>query len=163
MPVDRFSTLEPGHQLATFAADLTDAAYSVALRHGIAGSWIDLQLDVWRVLARTIAETGPRSMASESATEFGAWRDVFLSELTDTAYHTALRHRLQGPFLDVELDLHQALRRIVERPEFASGLRRRFGGSARVVADAVLSRLDRRQTGCLPSNQAATPASCDCW
>jgi hypothetical protein len=163
MPVDRSSTLEPGNQLATFAADLTDAAYSVALRHGIAGSWIDLQLDVWQVLARTITEARPESFPPDSATEFNAWRDAFLSELTEAAYHTALRHRLQGPFLDFELDLHQTLQRVVERPESETGLRRMFGARARVVADAVLSRLDRHHPRCQPSNPAARQASCDYW
>jgi hypothetical protein len=33
---------------------LTDAAYAVALRHGVSGSWIDLQLDLWRVLTEAV-------------------------------------------------------------------------------------------------------------
>jgi hypothetical protein len=45
----------PGHRSpANFTAKLTDAAYSVALRHGVSGSWIDLQLDLWRVLTETV-------------------------------------------------------------------------------------------------------------
>jgi hypothetical protein len=32
--------------LANFAAELTSAAYSVALRHGTAGMWVDLELDL---------------------------------------------------------------------------------------------------------------------
>jgi hypothetical protein len=32
------------------AAELTDAAYPVALRHGVAGSSIDLELDLWKAL-----------------------------------------------------------------------------------------------------------------
>ena len=44
-----------GHSsLASFTAKLTDAAYAVALRHGIRGSWIDLQLDLWRVLTEAV-------------------------------------------------------------------------------------------------------------
>jgi hypothetical protein len=37
--------------LENFTADLTEAAYRAALRHGIAGSWVDLELDLWQVLA----------------------------------------------------------------------------------------------------------------
>ena len=40
--------------LASFTAKLTDAAYAVALRHGVSGSWIDLQLDLWRVLTDAV-------------------------------------------------------------------------------------------------------------
>src|SRR5205814_767099 len=94
MPVERASAVDPGQQLTSFAADLTDAAYAVALRHGIAGSWIDLQLDVWRVIARTIAEEERESSPSTATTEFNALRDGFLSELTRAACDTALRHQL---------------------------------------------------------------------
>ncbi len=37
-----------------FAAELTEAAYLAALRHGVAGSWVDLELDLWHALADTI-------------------------------------------------------------------------------------------------------------
>jgi hypothetical protein len=40
--------------LASFTAELTDAAYTAALRHGVTGSWIDLQLDLWRVLTEAV-------------------------------------------------------------------------------------------------------------
>ncbi|VTT99537.1 unnamed protein product [Gemmataceae bacterium] len=33
-----------------FAALLTLAAYGMALRHGVVGSFADLELDLWRVL-----------------------------------------------------------------------------------------------------------------
>jgi hypothetical protein len=47
----------PGYSSqARFAAKLTDAAYAVALRHGVSGSWIDLQLDLWRVLTEAVAK-----------------------------------------------------------------------------------------------------------
>src|SRR5262245_11821746 len=62
MTLDNSADFDAGQVLTSFAADLTDAAYSVVLRHGIGGSWIDLQLDVWRVLAATITET-PRSQS----------------------------------------------------------------------------------------------------
>jgi hypothetical protein len=44
--------------LDTFAAELTDAAYPVALRHGSGDSWVDLELDLWRVLAETVKRWG---------------------------------------------------------------------------------------------------------
>jgi hypothetical protein len=42
--------------LDTFAAELTRAAYHVALRHGAAGAWLDLQLDLWQALADTVQQ-----------------------------------------------------------------------------------------------------------
>jgi hypothetical protein len=40
--------------LETFVAELTDAAYSVALRHGAGQSWVELELDLWEALAETV-------------------------------------------------------------------------------------------------------------
>ena len=40
--------------LEVFAAELTVAAYGVALRHGAGDKWLDLELDLWRVLTETV-------------------------------------------------------------------------------------------------------------
>jgi hypothetical protein len=39
--------------------------------------------------------------------------EEFLARLTQAAYEATLRHRPQGPFVDVELDLWAALRGVV--------------------------------------------------
>jgi hypothetical protein len=41
-----------------FAAELTRAAYQVALRHGAAGRWLDLELDLRQALADTVQQWG---------------------------------------------------------------------------------------------------------
>jgi hypothetical protein len=53
--------------LDSFAADLTRAAYHVALRHGAAGTWLDLELDLWQALADTITAWRFKAIPSESA------------------------------------------------------------------------------------------------
>ena len=40
--------------LESFAADLTDVAYGVALRHGMGDEWLKLQLDLWRALTEAL-------------------------------------------------------------------------------------------------------------
>jgi hypothetical protein len=46
---------DAGHSsLASLTAKLTAAAYAVALRHGVRGSWIQLQLDLWQVLTEVV-------------------------------------------------------------------------------------------------------------
>jgi hypothetical protein len=47
-PVGRDAMLE------SFAAELTLAAYRVALRTRMQGTWLDLELDLWRTLADTV-------------------------------------------------------------------------------------------------------------
>ena len=36
------------------ASDLTNVAYQVALRHGMADQWLDLELDLWEALSKAI-------------------------------------------------------------------------------------------------------------
>ena len=40
--------------LDNFGAELADAAYPVMLRHAAAGSWLDLELELWKVLRETV-------------------------------------------------------------------------------------------------------------
>jgi hypothetical protein len=53
--------------LVAFAAELTNAAYRVALQHGIAGSWVDLELDLWKVMAERVQEWGTAIAAGRMA------------------------------------------------------------------------------------------------
>jgi hypothetical protein len=96
------------------------------------------------VLAAPILQLERTTSKSPSPAQFIAWRERFLSELTDAAYRTALQHGLQGPFLDVELELYLALGDVIERSRSNTGLHFVFGASARSIADAVLARAQRR-------------------
>jgi hypothetical protein len=44
--------------LEVFAAELTAAVYSVALRHGVGDTWLELELDLWRALTETVKKWG---------------------------------------------------------------------------------------------------------
>jgi hypothetical protein len=47
-----------GGLIETVAAELTEAAYPVALRHGTADSWVELELELWKVLSETLQRIG---------------------------------------------------------------------------------------------------------
>jgi hypothetical protein len=40
--------------LENFAAELTSAAYAVALRHGVEDKWLDLELELWEALKASV-------------------------------------------------------------------------------------------------------------
>jgi hypothetical protein len=40
------------------AAELTSAAYPVALRHAVGDKWLDLELELWRVFTETVKKWG---------------------------------------------------------------------------------------------------------
>jgi len=50
------AAIECDHSLERLAADVTNTAYAIALRHGTEGSWVDLELGLWKALAGTIQE-----------------------------------------------------------------------------------------------------------
>jgi hypothetical protein len=64
---DRDSLLE------NFAAELTHAAYPIALRHRITGSWLELELGLWTVLAETVKRWGPELLPGSEAAFVCDW------------------------------------------------------------------------------------------
>jgi hypothetical protein len=52
--------------LEDFAAELALAAYRVALRTKTQGTWLDLELDLWRALAAKVQDLGPGSCLGAS-------------------------------------------------------------------------------------------------
>ena len=47
--------------IENFAAELTEAAFPVALRYGVIGSSVDLKVEVWRKLTETLKKL-PREL-----------------------------------------------------------------------------------------------------
>jgi hypothetical protein len=45
-------------RLENLAAKLTSAVYPIALRHGVGGSWLDMELGLWRALAAAVKKWG---------------------------------------------------------------------------------------------------------
>ena len=52
--------------LEAFVAELTTAAYAVALRHGTGHLWLDLQLDLWKALNEAVRSWGQGCPAVEN-------------------------------------------------------------------------------------------------
>jgi hypothetical protein len=109
--------------LENFASEFTAVAYPIALRHGVGGLWLDLELDLWRVLAGTVEKWGRDPPRVGWPGESETWRQSFLAELTEAAYSTALRRGLAGSFLELEFGLYRAFRSVIE--DRSMGRRRR--------------------------------------
>jgi hypothetical protein len=48
-------------------AELTETAYVVALQHGRADSWVDLELGLWRALQKTVHQWLPEDIGGQTA------------------------------------------------------------------------------------------------
>jgi hypothetical protein len=102
-------------RLENFAAELSSAAYAVALRHGMAGSWIKAELGLWRALAETVKKWAREWPPAGPSDEFEVWREGFLVALTESAFYIAVKHGIKGSFLEVELCLYRAFRLVIRR------------------------------------------------
>jgi hypothetical protein len=108
--------------LENCAAQLTRAVYPIALARGLKRSWIDLELDLWRALAKTVNKWSRERPYPAPSSAFKTWREGLLAELTESAFYVAVKNGIEGPLLEVELDLYRAFslmfgRRIWEREQ----------------------------------------------
>lgn len=102
-------------RLGNFAAELTSAAYRLVLRQGFEGSWLQVELALWEALTETVKRWAGRRPPAMPSDEFDAWRESFLAVLTERAFSIALANGVEGPFLELELDLHRAFRLVTRR------------------------------------------------
>jgi len=61
------------HELEALAAELTAAAYPVALLHGAGHRWLDLELELWRVLTEMVKNWGRGSLPCSEVTFVCDW------------------------------------------------------------------------------------------
>jgi hypothetical protein len=61
------------HELDALAAELTAAAYPVALLHGAGHRWLDLELELWRVLTEMVKKWGRGSLPCSEVTFVCDW------------------------------------------------------------------------------------------
>lgn len=52
--------------LDDFIAELTEAAFPIALRHKESEGWLDLELDLWRAMTQTVQKWQPHTSVGGS-------------------------------------------------------------------------------------------------
>src|SRR5438552_15700922 len=82
----------PESSLETFAAELTEAVFPVALRYGVGDRWLDLELDLWRALSETVEKCARASRRVGAPDELADCRQGLVAESAEVAYHSTLRH-----------------------------------------------------------------------
>jgi hypothetical protein len=55
--------------LDTFAAELTEAAYPIALKYGVLGSSVDLELEIWKTLTDLVHKRGHDLLAASTTSQ----------------------------------------------------------------------------------------------
>src|SRR4051794_36421474 len=91
--------------------NLTDAALRVAARHGVRGTSVDQELDLWKALGGVVRKQRGSRQGNVTRARDGERCESLLAELTDAAYAVALGRGFVGSFLELELDFWTTLRR----------------------------------------------------
>jgi hypothetical protein len=144
----------PESRIENFAAELTSAAYALALQDGLRGSWIKVELDLWKALAQTVKKWARERPPAWRPEEFKAWREGLLVDLTETAFYVAVKHGINGPLLGVELGLYRAFRLVI---------RRRYSGVSRVSLVGQDSDPVRTGSESCPTGENETAAAYGAW
>jgi hypothetical protein len=72
MRFEPFADDEQDSFLENLAADLTDVAYQVVLRHGVDDNWLELQLDLWGALTEALEKRSRVRPMKRAYLEMGA-------------------------------------------------------------------------------------------
>jgi hypothetical protein len=104
-----------GGRLEDLAAELTSAVYPLLLRHRPQGSWLTVELGLWRALAETVEQWARQRPSAALGYGLEAWRDGLLADLTDSAVCVALNNGIDAFQAEVRLGLYQAFRQAILR------------------------------------------------
>ena len=104
---------DPDTRLEDLAAELTSAVYPLLLQRGLKGSWVRVQLALWKALSAAVKEWARRWRSAASSGEFGAWREGFLADLTERTSSIAQNNGIEGPLLELERGVSSAFRRVL--------------------------------------------------
>jgi hypothetical protein len=97
-----------------FLADLTEAALAVAGKHGVSGSSVELEIDLWNALKTALRDRADRESHDQAEHH---WEER-IADLADTAYHVLLQHPFCDAFGDLQNDLWKSLRQVIRRDRF---------------------------------------------
>jgi hypothetical protein len=110
-------------RLACVAAELSSAAYAVALPRGVGGSWVGLELGLWKSLAEACEayhRAGPRAASGE---QLETRQDGLVAELTERACSVAVEYGVRGSLPELRSGLFWAFRSVITdvAPPLAAG------------------------------------------
>jgi hypothetical protein len=88
------------------AGELTELAYPVALRQGVKGFSVDVELEIWKAIETALQRTPEPLLAMADRSPVA---DDVLARAADAVYRVALRRGFRGAFLDLELGLWDAV------------------------------------------------------
>jgi hypothetical protein len=107
------SAQERDTRLEDLAAELTSTVYPLLLRRRLEGSWLKLELGLWRALAETFRQWARQLPSAALCEELETGRYGLLAELTESAVCVALDHGIHA--IQAEAKLYQVFQQTIRR------------------------------------------------
>jgi len=137
--MDANTAIHPwGGLIETVIAELTEAAYAVALRRGATDSWVDLELELWKALSETFQRRVSEGLFRAPG-ESKSQRDGTLAELEG---HKPMLERLVNYF-GLDEDGVPTSRRFLSYKIIAGPGPREDSGLASIVTLSLSDQNDR--------------------
>lgn len=92
----------------SLAAELTNAAYPVLLKGGLGGSWVELELGLWKGLTQTLSQWLRELPPDRVAESVASWKNGLLMDLVDSALFVAQQQETQEPLSYLKSGLREA-------------------------------------------------------
>jgi hypothetical protein len=114
---------ENNQNVELLAAELTSAAYPVLLRGGVAHSWIDLELGLWKAMTKSLRVWARDLQISQGLDNLKSGRHDLVAGLIDDAVLVAREQGIYEPLIEMRLGLREAFRSTIRHVQPASQLR----------------------------------------
>ena len=114
-------------EVESLAAELTSVAYPVFLKGGLSSSWVELELGLWKGLARTLSKWLRELPPSHATEDVASWKKNLLSGLVNGALFVAQEQGIQEPLSYVEFGLQEAFSSALRRSRSVSAHRPVYG------------------------------------
>jgi hypothetical protein len=128
----RSLVIDQSNLLDAMAAELTVAGYYFMLQMVNAGSWIELELDLWAIIRESLRDNRLNSaLLVQRGTPVGL-SDRLINVLIQRGYRIALAHGIRGSYRDLEAGLERAFRSVLQNFRKLNRLqyRGKFGSEA---------------------------------
>jgi hypothetical protein len=102
-------------RLENFAAEITRTVYPLVLRCGLTGSWLKVELGLWRALTETINKWTRQLPYPASADELDDWQEGLVADLAESAFDVALKNGIKGSLLDLVCGIYAAVRPVIQK------------------------------------------------
>jgi hypothetical protein len=109
-------------RIDTFYHQLVEEALSIVLLAGVRCGAAEVRVDLWEALRHVFAQERRRHRLFSAAGRMFRIDGLVIARLAEAAYQAALGHKIQRPFVDVELAIWERFHAIADNELSSPGI-----------------------------------------